>query len=249
MKKLCLLLLISIGLQTVRAQTSHYPVQETLKKLSSKIDRSNRDKRSPDYTKSFDKIPLVFEDWYYGKLFFTDNTEMDSVRFNYDIDFNTVVVQFNMDISAVNLKPDAIQSFLLHDQGKERKFIRKEKADFKDIKYRMPFFEVLMSSDANERPTILKQYQKQEVSEDNQSSYKPVGFKADGEQTIYSFRELYFIKTRDDATYRKFGLTKKKVLALFDKAKSKEVLGYVKSNKLKWNDESQMIQLIQKFYQ
>ncbi|GAB5524226.1 MAG: hypothetical protein Roseis2KO_20980 [Roseivirga sp.] len=249
MKKLMVLLLITVSLQSLRAQGSMLGVQEDLKKLSSKIDRSNRDKRSPDYTKSFDKTPLVFQNWYYGKLLFSDNTEMDSVRFNFDIDLNTIVVQYNEAISAVNLKPDVVKSFILHDGNRERSFVRKQKGDFNDIKYRMPFFEVVLGEDTGKGLSIIKQYLKTEVSEDNQSSYKPVGFKANGEQTIYDFKALYFIKTENDASYGKFGLTKKKVLSLFDKAKSKEVQGYVKSNKLKWNDESQMMALLREFYQ
>lgn len=243
-----LLLLIMVTLQSLKAQSSMFSAQEDLKKLSNKIDRSNRDKRSPDYTKSFDKIPLVFQDWHYGKLFFNDNTEMDSVRFNFDIDLNTIVVQYNEAISAVNLKPDVVKRFILYNGNRERPFIRKQKGDFKDIKYRMPFFEVVLEEQAGKSLIILKQYLKAEVSEDNQGSYKPVGFKADGDQTIYNFKTLYFIKTQSDNAYRKFGLTKKKVLSLFDKAKSKEVQSHVKSNKLKWNDESQMMAVIREFY-
>ncbi len=243
------LLLITVTLQSLQAQSSMLNAQEDLKKLGSKIDRSNRDKRSPDYTKSFDKIPLVFQDWYYGKLFFSDNTEMDSVRFNFDINLNTIVVQYNEAISPVNLKPDVVKNFILHDGNIERPFIRKQKGDFKDIKYSMPFFEVVLGEDSPQGLTILKQYLKGEVSEDNQSSYKPVGFKADGDQTVYNFKTLYFIKAEGDAAYRKFGLTKKKILSLFDKAKGKEVQSHVKSNKLKWNDESQMMALIREFYQ
>lgn len=249
MKKLWLLLFTPFVLQTAMAQVSQLDAQGALKKLSSKIDRSNRDKRSPDYSKSFEKTPLVFENWYYGKLFFNDDTSMDTVRFNFDIDFNTVVVQFDESISPVNLKQDVIESFVLHDQGVDRRFIRKKEEDFQDVKYHMPFFEVLMGNDTEEQPTILKQYQKGEVSEDNQSSYKPVGFKADGQQTVYNFRVLYFIKTESGAIYRKFGMSKKRILGLFDKAKSKEVSAYVKSNKLKWNNEAEMISLIEKFYQ
>lgn len=249
MKKLLILLFFPIMLQTAEAQGSPLQAQEALKKLGNKIDRSNRDKRNPDYSKGFDKTPLVFQDWYYGKLFFSDNTTMDSIRLNFDVDVNAVVVQFGMDISAVSLKPDVVQSFVLHDQGNEREFIRKTKADFNDIKYHMPFFEVLLGEDGSDKLTILKQYQKDPVSEDNQSSYKPVGFKASGTQTIYNFRVTYFRKTAEDTNYQKFGLSKKRILGLFDKVKGKEVQGYVRSNGLKWSDESAMMQVIEKFFQ
>lgn len=249
MKKLLLLLFLPLIVQTAGAQMSQSDAQAALKKLSSKIDRSNRDKRSPDYSKGFERTPLIFEKWHYGKLFFNDNTSMDTVRFNFDIDLNTVVVQFDESISPVGLKTEVVESFILHDQGADRQFIRKQKEDFKDIKYRMPFFEVLTGNEADGQPTVLKQYQKGEVSEDNKSSYKPVGFKADGQQTVYNFRALYFIKTEGDAVYRKFGMSKKRILGLFDKAKGKEISAYVKSNKLKWNDEAEMIRLIEKFYQ
>ncbi|MCE7997159.1 MAG: hypothetical protein HEP71_34685 [Roseivirga sp.] len=249
MKKLLLLLFLPITLHTVEAQSSPLKAQEALKKLGNKIDRSNRDKRNPDYSKSFEKTPLVFRDWYYGKLLFSDNTAMDSIRFNFDVDVNSVVVQFGMDISAVSLKPDVVESFLLYDQGHERQFIRKIKADFKDIKYHMPFFEVVLGEDGGDKLTILKQYQKTQVSEDNQGSYKPVGFKADGTQIVYNFRVTYFSKRAEDSTYQKFGLSKKKILGLFDKAKGKEVLGYVRSNGLKWSDEPAMMQVIEKFFE
>lgn len=249
MKKLLLLLFLPIMLQTAEAQNSPLQAQEALKKLGNKIDRSNRDKQNPDYSKSFEKTPLVFRDWHYGKLFFSDNTAMDSIRFNFDVDVNAVVVQFGMDISAVSLKPDVVKSFVLHDQGHEREFIRKTKADFKDIKYHMPFFEVLLGEDGSDKLTILKQYQKNPVSEDNQGSYKPVGFKANGSKTVYNFRVTYFSKTAEDATYQKFGLSKKRILGLFDKVKGKEVQGYVRNNGLKWSDELEMMKVIRNFLQ
>lgn len=244
-----LLLLLPMVFHTVQAQTSQVYEQEALKRLGNKLDLSNRDKRSPDYSKSFEKQPLVFRDWHYGKVFFRDETDMDSIRFNFDIDINAVVVQYNTDISAVSLKPEVVESFILHDKGNEREFIRKTKEDFKDIKYHMPFFEVLLGTDSGDEPTILKQYQKKQVSADNQGSYKPVGFKANADDTTYDFRVIYFIRKAEDSVYRKFGMTKKKVLGLFDKAKSKEVLSYVKSNNLKWSNESEMVEVIKKFLQ
>ena len=244
-----LLLFIPVVLQTVHAQTSQVDEQEALKRLGNKLDFGNRDKRSPDYSKSFDKQPLVFKNWHYGKVFFRDDTDMDSIRFNFDIDINAVVVQYNTDISAVSLKPDVVESFILHDQGNEREFIRKMKEDFKDIKYHMPFFEVLLGNDSPEELTILKQYKKEQVSADQQGSYKPVGFKAEADDVTYDFRVTYFIRSAEDNVYRKFGLSKKKVLGLFDKVKSKEVQSYVKSSKLKWNNESEMVEVIRRFFQ
>lgn len=233
-------------LQTVQAQTSQVHQQDALKRLSDKIDRSNRDKVNPAYSESFENNPLVFNDWYFGRVFFRDKTDMDSIRFNFDFDINAVVVQFNMGIYAISLKPDAVESFILHDKAMERRFIRKTKADFKDIKLHMPFFEVLLGKDSGNDLTILKQYQKEQVSADNRGSYKTVGFKAET-KTTYNFRSIYFIKTAEDNTYHRFGLNKKKILGLFDKSKSKEVLNYVKSNNLKWSDEFEMMKVIREF--
>ncbi|MCE7997162.1 MAG: hypothetical protein HEP71_34700 [Roseivirga sp.] len=243
-KSLFLLFLISLTSPALLAQTPLMYEQEALKRLSDKIYHSSVDSKTSDYPRDFKKNPLAFKDWYYGKINFRDNTEMDSMRFNYDFNVNAIVVQFNLDISAVSLKQDLVQSFTLYDNVVERKFIRKTKGDFKDIKYNMPFFEVLMGDDSKDTPTVLKQYQKELFSAEGQVNY---GGEVAEDQ--YDFHAGYFIRTKGETSYRKFGLSKKKILGLFEKAKSKEVLAHVRSNNLKWSDEFEMIKVIRKYLQ
>lgn len=243
-KSLFLLFLATLTLQTLQAQTPLMYEQEALKRLSDKIYQTTLDSKSSDYPRDFKKNPLAFKDWYYGKIYFNDNTEMDSMRFNFDFNVNAVVVQFNLDISAISLKQDLVKSFTLYDNVVEREFIRKAKGDFKDIKYKMPFFEVLLGDDSKDSPTILKQYQKELFSAEGQVNY---GGEVAEDQ--YDFHAGYYIKAKGETSYRKFGLSKKKILGLFDKAKSKEVLAHVRSNNLKWSDEFEMIKVIRRFYQ
>lgn len=226
----------------VLAQTPMMYEQEALKRLDSKMFAAKLDAASSDYPVKFEKNTLAFPDWHYGTIKFSDGTTMDSLRMNYDFNIKAMVIQFNLDISAISLRSDVVQSFSFKEGVRLREFEKIPEGAFSDIAYDMPFFELLHGSFDQNSVSIVKQLRKPLSSADEQVTYG-----GEVAEDKYLLSRYYHLRRAGSKKYEKFGLSKKRIVSLIGKSKSKEVVKYAKSKSLKWNNEADVMQIINHF--
>ena len=136
------------------AQTPMMYEQEALNRLNSKMFAKTLDGKSSDYPSDFSKNTLAFDLWHYARVVFKDGSEMDSLRMNFDFNIDALVVQFNLDISAISLDSDQVRSFNYTVEGKKKEYIKIPESAFGNIDYEMPFFLQLAGGDGDQMSMV-----------------------------------------------------------------------------------------------
>lgn len=190
------------------------------------------------YDLDFEKNPLVYKEWQFGSILFKTNQKADSMMLNIDAELNALVFKLSEEYNPFKVESHEISAFILYDIAENRAFVRKYKDDFKELKNELPFFEVLFE---NESYSILKQETKRVIPADGQLRY------TSAPEDKYRVEINYFFK-KGTSLYEDVSLNKKGFKTMASQNQYDKIQDFVKENKLKWGDESDMIKVFKKFF-
>ncbi|WP_323757776.1 hypothetical protein [Roseivirga sp.] len=189
------------------------------------------------YDLDFERSPLVYKDWQFGTISFKTEQRADSMLLNIDANINALVFKLSKEYNPFRVESEEIAGFTLY--GTETKsFVRKFTSDFKELKNELPFFEILFES---EKFSILKQETKRIVPADSQLRYVSVP------EDKYRVEINYFFR-KDSDLYEDVSLNKKGFKTMASGSQYSEIQDFVKKNKLKWGDETDMIKVFKQFF-
>jgi HD superfamily phosphohydrolase len=225
---------------TAYGQTRLMYEQEALKRLSEKIWHQSKDNLASPYETDFEKNALIFENWAYGSLYFTDQTHIDSVLLNFDSKVESVVVKMMTDFKPVIIDANLLSYFEIYGEEKNRKFIKKGQNEFEKRAQQSTFLEAIWNSNDNESSKkVYKELTKVFSSAKNQVSYGSLVA-----EDRYELKSSYFYSDAS-GLITEFFLTRKSVIDALGENKAKEAIAYMKRNKYKWSLESDIIKLFE----
>lgn len=242
MRKVVATLLVLIGTGVFVHGQSNFESQRSLYQvLTDKMaENYNKLEEKQLYDDDFSKNPLIFKEWRYGQMRFTDGQVIDSLMINYDDNDQSLLVTVSVGVEPLVVAAGKVKSFTFY-QMPDTYYRPIPEEEFESIDRKMGFFEQLVGGEKELGISLVKMYVKKFRDADDQLNYG--SFKA--EDKFDSF-ERYYLST-DGGKYRKINLGKKTIQSLLGKSKMKEAQSYLKSKNLKWGDEWALIMILKEF--
>ncbi|KYG85748.1 hypothetical protein AWW67_00470 [Roseivirga seohaensis] len=189
------------------------------------------------YDLDFERSPLVYPNWQLGAINFKTDQRADSMLLNIDASINALVFKLSKEYNPFRIDNDEIAGFILYG-SENRFFARKYTSDFKELKNELSFFEILFE---NENFSLIKQETKRIVPADSQLRYTSVP------EDKYRVEVNYFFR-KGTNLYEDIPLNKKGFKTMASDKQYDQIQDFVKKNKLKWGDESDMIKVFKEFF-